>query len=147
MADEDKTIIEINGVKMEVDLRTAKAVDNYRVGDTVKMLRKEYNSYAVDYAVIINFTDFKNLPTIELLSVDRRGDVQYRSYNAETKDIEIAPVNDLQIQFDYETITQNLNRIIGEKEKELEEARAKSRAFHEAFGKIFHEEKERANGE
>jgi hypothetical protein len=142
MANEEKTIVEINGVKMEVDLRTARVIDNYRVGDTVKMLRKEYsNSFTVDYAVIINFTAFKNLPTIELLSVDYRGSVQYRSYNAETKDIEIAPVNNLQIQFDYATITQNLNREIASKEKELEEARAKARAFHEAFGKIFGGEK------
>jgi hypothetical protein len=146
MADEGKTVIEINGVKMEVDLRTARVVDNYRVGDTVKVLRKEYGGYAVDYAAIINFTAFEKLPTIELLAVDRGGDVRYQSFNAETKDIEIAPLNKLEVQFDYETITGKLNRQIETKEKELREARTKAQAFHGAFGKIFGEEKERANG-
>jgi hypothetical protein len=146
MANEEKTVVEINGVKMEVDLRTARVVDNYRVGDTVKVLRKEYSGYAVDYAVIINFTAFEKLPTIELLAVDRDGRVRYQSFNAETKDIEIAPLNELEVQFDYENITQKLNREIDTKEKELLEARARARAFHGAFGKIFGEEKERENG-
>jgi len=33
-----KQIIEINGVKLEVDLSTAKRIDEFRVGDTVKVL-------------------------------------------------------------------------------------------------------------
>ena len=32
-----KQIIEINGVKLEVDLSTAKRIDEFRVGDTVKV--------------------------------------------------------------------------------------------------------------
>ena len=40
MSDEQKRIVEIGGVKIEVDLRTAKRVDSYRVGDPVKVLTK-----------------------------------------------------------------------------------------------------------
>lgn len=39
----ETTIIEINGVKLEIDLRHAKRIDNLRVGDTVKVLRKRYD--------------------------------------------------------------------------------------------------------
>ena len=38
---EEKRIVEIDGVKIEVDLRTAKRVDSYKVGDNVKILEKE----------------------------------------------------------------------------------------------------------
>ena len=34
--------IEINGVKLEIDLRTAKRVDTFKIGDNVKVLKKEY---------------------------------------------------------------------------------------------------------
>lgn len=39
--DDGKRIIEIDGVKIEVDLRTAKRIDTYRVGDNVKILNKD----------------------------------------------------------------------------------------------------------
>jgi hypothetical protein len=38
MANEEKTIIEVNGVKLEVDLRTARVVDSYRIR---KIFREE----------------------------------------------------------------------------------------------------------
>ena len=40
---ENKRIIEINGIKLEVDLTTAKRIDEFKVGDNVKVLRKSYN--------------------------------------------------------------------------------------------------------
>lgn len=40
---EERRIVEINGVKIEVDMRTAKRVDSFRVGDNVKVLDKDYN--------------------------------------------------------------------------------------------------------
>ena len=33
-------VIEINGIKVEVDLRTAKQINQYKVGDNVKLLIK-----------------------------------------------------------------------------------------------------------
>ena len=35
---EEKRIVEIDGVKIEVDLRTAKRIDTFAVGDNVKVL-------------------------------------------------------------------------------------------------------------
>ncbi len=34
--EENKRIIEVAGVKMEIDLRTAKKIENFKVGDNVK---------------------------------------------------------------------------------------------------------------
>ena len=42
MSEDNKRIIEINGIKMEVDLRNAKRIDTFKVGDPVKVLDMTY---------------------------------------------------------------------------------------------------------
>ena len=37
--------IEINGIKLEVDLRTAKRIDQFKVGDNVKVLKKNGGNF------------------------------------------------------------------------------------------------------
>ena len=62
---EDKRIVEIDGVKIEVDLRTAKRIDTFRVGDNVKVLCKKYNGeFEVKPGIITDFANFKEKPTI-----------------------------------------------------------------------------------
>ena len=62
---EDKRIIEIDGVKIEVDLRSAKRIDTFRIGDNVKVLCKEYNNqFKVKPGIITDFANFKEKPTI-----------------------------------------------------------------------------------
>ena len=58
----DKRIIEINGIKMEVDLSTAKRVDEFKVGDAVKVLRDK----KVLSGAIVEFVNFRELPTIKV---------------------------------------------------------------------------------
>jgi hypothetical protein len=48
-------IVEINGVKLELDMRQAKlqSIDTFKVGDSVKVLIKEYgDSYKTHAGVI-----------------------------------------------------------------------------------------------
>ena len=62
---EEKRIVEIDGVKIEVDLRTAKRIDTFAVGDNVKVLCKEYNDqYKVKPGIMTDFANFKEKPTI-----------------------------------------------------------------------------------
>ena len=62
---EEKRIVEIDGVKIEVDLRTAKRIDTFRVGDNVKVLCKKYNGeFEVKPGIITDFANFKEKPTI-----------------------------------------------------------------------------------
>jgi hypothetical protein len=70
MSEETKRVIEINGVKMEVDMRYAKRVDELRIGSRVKVLIKEYSSYKIYLGVsiipskfatkVLRFTSSKN---------------------------------------------------------------------------------------
>ena len=63
---EEKRIIEIDGVKIEVDMRTAKRIDTFKVGDNVKVLCKDGSDFKVRPGVIIDFCNFKEKPTISV---------------------------------------------------------------------------------
>lgn len=68
---EDKRVIEIDGVKIEVDLRSAKRIDTFKVGDNVKVLCKEYNGdFKVKPGIITDFANFKEKPTIIVAVLD-----------------------------------------------------------------------------
>ena len=57
--------IEINGIKMEIDLRTARKIDTFKVGDNVKVLRKRSDKESeILCGVITDFCEFKSQPTI-----------------------------------------------------------------------------------
>lgn len=59
-----KRVIEIDGVKIEVDMRTAKRIDTFKVGDAVKVLDKTSSEYKVKPGIITDFANFKEKPTI-----------------------------------------------------------------------------------
>lgn len=62
---EDKQIIEVNGIKMEVDMRHATRVDTFRVGSKVNVLIKEsYGDPSIKPGVVVGFEPFETLPTI-----------------------------------------------------------------------------------
>lgn len=93
MSTSTKTVIEINGVKMEVDLRYAKRIEHIAVGSRVKVLRKKYSdSYEVLHGVVIGFEPFKELPTIivAVANVDySEAKVEFVYYNAKSEGVEI----------------------------------------------------------
>jgi hypothetical protein len=92
-----RTIIEINGVKMSVDLRTAVRVDQLRVGDRVKVLVKNYSDYSVHPGIIIGFDPFKNLPTIIAAYIEIKYDkteLKFVHFNANSKDTELVKAID-----------------------------------------------------
>ena len=83
----EKRIVEIDGVKIEVDLRTAKRVDTYKVGDNVKILDKQYSDYKVKPGIIVDFAEFQELPTM-VIAVFNEGtwvsspSIEFIYYNA-----------------------------------------------------------------
>ena len=131
--DENKRVIEIGGVKMEVDLRHARVVENFRIGDTVKVLKKTYSSYESLAGVIIGFDDFRNLPTIVLATVETdhtSANVKIIYFNKESKDVEICPMSNDERALDKAKVVEVLDRKITEKEaltaagrRQLEEER------------------------
>jgi hypothetical protein len=100
MTENTKHIIEINGVKMEVDLRHATQIYNeLKIGSKVKVLAKEYSSsHQVYHGVIVGFENFPSLPTIEVCYLEHsygEPKLKFASINTKTSEkFEIVPALD-----------------------------------------------------
>jgi len=137
--DNEKRIIEINGVKLEVDLRSAKRIDEFKVGDTVKVLDSRNDKNEVMTGVITDFANFKELPTI-IVAVYKAGDfwskptIEFIPFNAETKGIEIVGVSAEEIIVSKETIVDKFDDEIAKKRNELNDLIIKRDTFIKYFG-------------
>lgn len=135
--------VEINGIKLEIDERTARTIDQYKVGDKVKVLIKNYgDNYTVHPGVIVGFSDFKALPTIDVMYCDRdrwESDCfKFVYINSHTKDgTEISPFNEIETILDKQSVIDKMDSAISKKKAELEDLRMKREYFVERFAKAF----------
>lgn len=119
----EKTIIEVNGVKLEVDLRHAKRIDEIRVGDRVKVLTKKYDGYEVHAGLVIGFEPFKALPTIIVAYVEKTwsaATIKFVHFNAQSKEVEIVKaVGDDSADLDKEMVLAQLDKEVATKQAEI----------------------------
>lgn len=136
----DMQTVEINGVKLEVDMRTARKIESYKIGDRVKVLVKDYSTYKPHAGVIVAFDMFEKLPTITVAYLDitySGADIKFVYLNAqEDNDTEIAPYND-DILVDKADVLAKLDREITKKETEIDDLNAKKAYFSQNFGLYF----------
>ncbi len=145
MNTETTKIIEINGIKMEVDLRNAKVVNNYKVGDNLKILIKDgYGDTFKSYiGTIIGFDEFKSTPTIVIAYLKTEygaASIEFVYYNSKTKDIEVCPLNGWDVPVSKQQIIDRFDGQIEKKKQELSELENKKVLFQTLFGKYFENE-------
>lgn len=138
--DENKKIIEINGVKLEVDLRSARRIDEFKVGDSVKVLDNRNDKNLVRSGVITDFANFKELPTIMVAIYTppdywSKPSIEFIPYNANTENIEIVAVSAEEIIVSRETIVQKFDDEIAKKRDELNDLIIKRDTFVKYFGR------------
>ena len=141
MSDE-KRIVEINGVKIEVDMRTAKRIDSFKVGDSVKVLRKKYSDeYEVLPGIIVDFANFKDLPTI-VVAVCNEGSwssdptIEFININEQsykTDKIDIVYVSKDEIKVTRDGVVEKFERAIDKKKNELADLENKFEYFKTHF--------------
>ena len=140
---ENKKIIEINGVKLEIDLRNAKVIENYRVGDNVKVLIKEYDKFAPYIGQIIGFDNFQEHPTI-IIAYLRTGykeaSINFVYFNKESKDLEITNLNEWDVPVTKSDVIRWMNQEIEANEQKTNELKNKKEVFLKLFGKYFDKE-------
>lgn len=138
---ESKTIIEINGVKLEVDLRHAKRIDTLQVGSPVKVLIKQYEGYKVHAGVVVGFEPFEKLPTIIVAYLDvgySGAELKLLHYNSSVKEAEIVhSIDGDLVDIDRASIIEKMDREIAKKELEMEDLRSRKAFFLANFGKYF----------
>jgi len=136
----EKTIIEVNGVKLEVDLSNAKRIDEFRIGDNVKVLVKNYSSYESFPGVIVGFDAFKNLPTIIVCYCNisySMAEIKFCYYNSESKDVELCHMHEHEKSIDVSDASATLEREVLKKEAELLELKRKRDYFISHYRKTF----------
>ena len=135
--------IEINGTKFEVDLSTARKVEEFRVGDKVKVLKKESsNDYQIYPGVIIGFEWFKENPTITIAYLYTRwGDceIKFLYYNSHSTEVEISHTDNLELLVEPADVFDTLEKQIQKKKLEIAEIEAKRDYFKKNFGVYFKE--------
>ena len=133
--------IEINGIKVEVDLRTCKTISTYKVGDNVKVLKKGYNnSFSVYSGVIIDFVAFKERPAIVVAYFDQSyagTDIKFETITQDTTDLEIAPCLPHELSINKARVLDRFDLAISAKEREADELRQKKQYFVDNFAKFF----------
>lgn len=135
--------IEIDGVKVAVDMRTVKKIDVYRVGDNVKILKKSYDTYQVYSGVIVDFVNFKELPAIVVayFEKDYSGtSIKFETITKDAKDIEIAPCLPHELSINKNRVIDKFNYEIEQQQHKVDELKSKRDYFLENFGKFFEEE-------
>lgn len=136
--EEEKRIIEVNGVKLEVDMRYARRIDEFRVGDTVKVLDKRNGKNEMRTGTITDFANFKELPTI-MVAIYKPGDywqsptIEFLPYNSDTEDVEIVGVSSEEIMVSKDTIVDRFNDQIAKKKAEMDDLIVKRDTFLRYF--------------
>ena len=115
--------VEIGGVKMEVDTRTARRIDAYKIGDRVKVLVKEYSTYK---------------PYPGVLVVSHSGaEVKFAYINGQDEvETEIAPYHD-DILVDKGEVIDRLDRERAKLEAQIEDIETKRAYFLRHFDQYF----------
>lgn len=134
----EKTIIEVNGVKLEVDMRYARRIEELRIGDKVKVLRKQGygDQFVVHPGIIVGFEPFVKLPTIVVAYVDQdwsKAEVKFLHYNSESKDVEIVIAADEDFHVDRDALIARFDRQIATKRQEIETIEEQRKYFEKNF--------------
>lgn len=141
MEQDSKKIIDIKGVKLEVDLREAVRVDRLAVGTRVKVLKKNYSDYKVLHGVIVGFEPFAKLPTVIVAAAlieYNSAKMEFIYYNEQTKDVEIvASMDDDLLGLDKPTFLKALDREIAKFETEKQEVMARKAYFLKNFSQYW----------
>jgi len=139
----ETTIVEINGVKLEVDLRHARIVhENIKVGSKVKLLVKsDYQGPAVYAGVVVGFEPFDSLPTIIVAYVkDGYSDngLFFAHINAKSSDkYDLVPSLDDELPIKKEDVLASFDRKIEKARAELQTVESQRDYFLRHFNRYF----------
>jgi uncharacterized coiled-coil protein SlyX len=133
----EKQIIEVNGVRLEVDMRYARRVEELRIGSPVKVLAKStYGGAKVHAGVVIGFEPFQDMPTILVAYVEDNystADVKIVSINSMQKDFDVVAAVDLDFAVDKNIIIARFERMLAAKQREIDDIQEKMEYFKNNF--------------
>jgi hypothetical protein len=143
VTEEHMQIVEINGVKMEVDLRRARVVhENLKIGSAVKVLEKGgYGSPEVRQGVIVGFDLFPELPTITVAYIVTGYDgaeLKFAAINAKTAEkFSMVSCHDDELPLHKDDLIASFDRKVTKLEGDIRDLQAKKAYFLRHFDQFF----------
>lgn len=140
---ENKRMVEINGIKMEMDMRTAVRVDEFKVGDNIKVLDKNYSSHKLFEGVIVDFLNFKDLPTIQIAYFERDwsgAKINFLNINSDNDSYEILPASKHEFELEKSSVVEKMKLEIEKNKEEAARIQSKLDWFEKFYGKYFGQE-------
>lgn len=139
---EERRIVEINGVKMEIDTRTASRIDTFKVGDAVKVLKKKYSDdWRVYHGVIVGFEPFEKQPTIVIAYIEDSYndlDMQMLYFNSTSKEVEVVRAAETdRMALDKGQVLEHFERKLTVKRREFQDIESQRDYFLSKFGTYF----------
>ena len=129
--------VEINGVKFEVDLRHARKIDTFKVGDNVKILKHGDGNYSKDEVLpgmVVDFADFKELPTMVVAYYKEGGwseppSIDFLYFNSNLEGYDIVYCDENEVKCSGESILQKFDHKITDAQRKLDDLIAKKEYF------------------
>ena len=144
MSEENKRVVEINGIKLEVDLREAKVIAHFKVGDPVRVYhpKNDYNRTAeIRVGVIVGFCEFEKTPAIEILEMtEDYGRIDFKTVligDGINNYVQIAPYDRYEGLISRADVVTKFDRLIQQKELELADLKLKKEYFIKDFATAF----------
>ncbi len=129
--------VEINGVKFEVDLRHARKIDTFKVGDNVKILEQGDGDYSKDKVypgMVVDFANFKELPTMVVAyykesTWSEPPSIDFLYFNENLTGYDIVYCEENELKCSGESILQKFDHKITDAQRKLDDLIAKKEYF------------------
>lgn len=133
----ENKIIEINGIKFEVDARTAtlRQLSTIRIGAKVKVLKDE----RVCYGVVIGFEPFAENPVVIICYIDTSyysstADFKFLYFSSKSKEQIVVSSEDDDVGIERDDIVLKMDKEIAKKTAEIQDIEDKKQYFLKKFG-------------
>jgi hypothetical protein len=139
----ERMIVEVNGMKLDVDMRTARRIDTLQIGSRVKVLTKSpyESSVKIRPGVVAAFEPFPSKPSIVVAVLDisySEAKLEFLTYNADSKDVEvIASIDDDMLTINRADVHSRIEREIATKQREIEDLERRRDWFDVNFAAYF----------
>lgn len=132
--------MELNGMNFEFE-KILKETYKFKIGDKVKVLKKEFSNYEIKFGMIVGFDDFDGdfVVTVAYIN-DSYSKCELKiEYITKDSDIKLLPYNE-ELDFKKEYVIDKFDKMIDEKQKEIEKIKYEKEIFIKQFGKYIEKE-------
>jgi hypothetical protein len=133
----ERRLVQIGNIQVEVDWSTARPANAFRIGDTVRVLEKNYDGIKSWDGFIVELLDMRGKPNLIVATVKRSYEggvkVEFITYDGERETWQIAPHQ--VAGFSLDEALSILDAQIANDRAKLEDLTRRRNAFAFAFGR------------